>query len=155
MIKVLKISRIFILVIICLYLVCCFAGSYLLRFSNLSFYVIQSGSMQPEINIDDVVVAQKLDETEVYSVLKEGDIATYFDGSAYVTHRVYEKTVNENGENVFIFKGDNNNTIDRYSVKPEQIRGKQIFIIPDGEWIFEFLNSIYGIDSCSAALIYD
>ena len=96
-VKALKISRVIILVIIGLYLTVCFAGFFLLRFSNLSFYVILSGSMKPEINIDDVIVSRNLNETEVNSTVNIGDVATYFDGKSYVTHRVYDKTTDKDG----------------------------------------------------------
>ena len=142
--KTLKISRVIVCVIIGLYLVLCFGGFYLLKLSGLSYYVIVSGSMQPEINIDDVVVSRNLNETEVSSSLNVGDVATYFDGTAYVTHRVYDKTTDTDGNPVFIFKGDHNNTIDRYSVKVDQIKGKQVFNLPHAAGLFEFLNSTYG-----------
>ena len=152
-VKALKISRVIILVIIGLYLTVCFAGFFLLRFSNLSFYVILSGSMKPEINIDDVIVSRNLNETEVNSTVNIGDVATYFDGKSYVTHRVYDKTTDKDGNTVFIFKGDNNNTIDRYSVTTSQIRGKQVYNLQNFAWMFEFLNSIYGVITLISILL--
>lgn len=152
-VRVLKIGRIVLWVIIVLYLILCLAGFYLLRLSGLNYYVILSGSMQPEINVDDVVVSRSLNETEVNSAVNVGDEATYFDGSSYVTHRVYDKTTDKDGNTVFIFKGDNNNTIDRYSVKASQIRGKQVYILRDFAWMFDFLNSFYGVAAMISILL--
>ena len=143
-VKALKIGRIITWVLIVLYLLLCFIGFCFLRLSNLSFYVILSGSMQPEINIDDVVVSRNLSEAEVIQTLSIGDVATYDDGQSYVTHRVYDKSTDKKGNTVFIFKGDNNNTIDRYSVRPEQIKGVQVNNLRNFAWMFEFLNSTYG-----------
>ena len=143
--RLLKILRVITWVIIVLYLLICVVGFLFLRHPQLSYYVILSGSMQPEINIDDVVVSRNMDADEVTSSLEIGDVATYYDGKTYVTHRVYDKTVLPNGNAVFIFKGDNNNTIDRYSVKADQIKGKHIYNLQGMGWLFEFLNSTYGL----------
>lgn len=153
-VKALKVIRAVTYFIIGLYLVLCFVGFFLLRLSNLSYYVILSGSMQPGINIDDVVVSRNLNETEVNASVDVGDVATYFDGKSYVTHRVYDKTTDKNtGETVYIFKGDNNNTIDRYSVKAGQIKGKQVYNLKNGAGLFEFLNSIYGVVTLVSILL--
>ena len=153
-VKALKVIRAVTYFIIGLYLVLCFVGFFLLRLSNLSYYVILSGSMQPGINIDDVVVSRNLNETEVNASVDVGDAATYFDGKSYVTHRVYDKTTDKNtGETVYIFKGDNNNTIDRYSVKAGQIKGKQVYNLKNGAGLFEFLNSIYGVVTLVSILL--
>lgn len=153
-VKALKIIRAVTYFIIGLYLVLCFVGFFLLRLSNLAYYVILSGSMQPSINIDDVVVSRNLNETEVNTSVDVGDVATYFDGKSYVTHRVYDKTTDKNtGETVYIFKGDNNNTIDRYSVKAGQIKGKQVYNLKNGAGLFEFLNSIYGVVTLVSILL--
>lgn len=152
-VKALKIFRAITWIIIVLYLLMCFAGFVLVKMSNLSYYVILSGSMQPEINVDDVVVSQNLDETEVDQKVSIGDVATYYDGKSYVTHRVYDKTSSQDGETVYIFKGDNNNTIDRYSVKATQIRGKQVYTLKNFAGIFEFLNSIYGMIALISVLL--
>ena len=107
--------------------------------------MIVSGSMQPEINIDDVVVCKVLSETEVDQNLDVGDVATYFDGKAYVTHRVFDKSTDkETNETVFVFKGDNNNTVDRLRIRSSQIRGKQVYTLANFAGLFEFINSIYG-----------
>ena len=144
-IKVLKAFRIFARILIGLYLIFCLTGFILLRLSDLSYYVIVSGSMKPEINIDDVVVSKNLNETEVAQNLDVGDVATYFDGKSYITHRVIDKSKDkETNETVFVFKGDNNNTVDRLRIKASQIRGKQVYTLVNAAWIFEFINSIYG-----------
>ena len=152
-IRTLKIFRIITMILIGLYITTCATVFILLRLTNLSYYVIISGSMKPEINIDDVVVSRNLTETEVAQSLEVGDIATYFDGSSYVTHRVYDKSTDkETNETVFVFKGDNNNTVDRLRIRSNQIRGKQIYTLSNAAWIFEYINSIYGTISLISVL---
>lgn len=152
-VRYMTVSRIILWVITGVYLILCFVGFYLLRFARLDYYVILSGSMKPEININDVVVSKSLNEAEVNSAVNVGDIATYFDGKSYITHRVYDKTTDKDGNAVFIYKGDNNNTIDRYSIKASQIRGKTVYILKDFAWMFSFLNSPYGVTALISILL--
>lgn len=153
-IRVLKIFRIVTISLIILFLLSCACLFILLKCCNLSYYVILSGSMQPEIMVDDLVVSKNLSENEVYDDLNEGDIATYFDGKDYITHRVYEKGFDESkGMAMFVFKGDNNNTIDRNTVMANQIRGKYLFSIRNGSGIFGFINSIYGLITLVSILV--
>jgi signal peptidase I len=155
-IKALKIVRVIIYSLIVLFLICSVALFILLKCCNLSYYIILSGSMKPDIQVDDLVVAQNLNETEVYDTLNAGDIATYFDTERdnYITHRIYEKSRDKDtGEGLFIFKGDNNNTIDKNAVKTNQIRSKYLFVIPNGSYIFDFINSYYGLIFLAAILL--
>ena len=64
--------------------------------------IIVSGSMEPAISVDDMIVFRKQRE---YSV---GDIVLYNDGFVNVTHRIVEI----NGDQV-ITKGDANNAADK------------------------------------------
>lgn len=153
-IKILKGCKIAVYILIGLFIIACITGFILLKCVNLNYYVIQSGSMQPEINIGDVVVSQNLNETEVYNSLEVGDIATYYDGQNYVTHRVYDKAFDkEHNEGLFIFKGDHNNTIDKNSVKASQVRGKMVYNLKGGSDLFGFVHSVYGIVTLVAILL--
>lgn len=84
------------------------------EFIPFHFYIIQTGSMKPEIQIGEMVIVKKKQEYQ------EGDIITYQVKQSYmVTHRIIEKT-----EEGFFTKGDFNNTKDEKMIKKEEIQGK-------------------------------
>ena len=87
--------------------------------NNVKIFVVESGSMQPTLCIDEMIIVKPDKEYEV------GDIITFYDESfkGYVTHRIID--INE--MNRFITKGDFNNTRDEKSVATEDIIGKVIF----------------------------
>ena len=62
-------------------------------------------------------------------------------GTPNLYWRFYFKETNET---VFVFKGDNNNTVDRLRIRSSQIRGKQVYTLANFAGLFEFINSIYG-----------
>jgi len=81
---------------------------------------VLSGSMEPVIARGDVVFLLK-DESYV-----RGEPAAYLDDNGtMVIHRIIE--VREDG---YIFKGDANDVADSEIVKPDQVRGRVIAILP-------------------------
>ena len=146
-IKLLKALKICFTIFLSLFLIICLACVVLFKFSGFSYYIIRSGSMTPDINVDDVVVCKDLMEQDVPDEIHVGDIATYYDfhNNAYITHRVYETAETDDGETLYLFKGDNNNTVDRYSVKASQIRGKYVMTISGFGSAFEYFTSYGGI----------
>lgn len=107
-------------------------------------YVIVSGSMEPIIKIKDAVLVRRCEEEDI----KIGDVVTYrsMDPAFYgilITHRVVNISV-ENGEKVFITKGDSNETVDRSPVKFSQIQGKVAMRIPKIGYLKYFLTENYG-----------
>ena len=90
---------------------------------NISVLNIVSESMEPEININDLIVIQKCEESET----QKGDIITYKkkDG-AIVTHRIV-KIEKENGTKVYTTKGDKNQKEDEQKIRHSQVLGKYLF----------------------------
>lgn len=82
--------------------------------------MVQSGSMSPLFNEDDLVLVQNSASDTVYAA---GDIICFHSGDAYVTHRIKEITTDENGNTVYTTQGDANNTPDKDTVRPDQILG--------------------------------
>lgn len=78
-----------------------------------SWAVVISGSMSPEIEVNDLVVVHA---EETYSV---GDVITYENGDSVVTHRIVDETIDG-----FITKGDANNTEDMFPVPASAVVGK-------------------------------
>ena len=107
-------------------------------------YVIVSGSMEPIIKIKDAVLVRRCEEADI----KVGDVVTYrsMDEAFYgilITHRVVN-IKEENGEKIFITKGDNNETVDRSPIKFSQIQGKVAMRIPKIGYLKYFLTENYG-----------
>lgn len=97
-----------------------------IEFFGYKTYIVLTGSMEPNINIGDVVVVKKTQTNDV----KVGDVITFqLDGQdSTVTHRIVEKIEDENSV-IFRTKGDNNNAQDPDNVKPENIQGVMVFKI--------------------------
>ena len=82
-----------------------------------SFFVVVSGSMEPNISVDDLIIIKKQD---YYTI---DDVVTYKSTKTLVTHRI----IRIDEEDIYT-KGDNNNTEDE-PIKREQIKGKVKHII--------------------------
>ncbi len=80
--------------------------------------VVLSGSMEPEFSVGDLIIFTERSSYE------KGDVVVFDDDSMIVTHRIVSITKEE-----VITKGDANNAED-FPIKPEQIKGKVLFVIP-------------------------
>ena len=80
--------------------------------------VVLSGSMEPAIMVDELIIVKAEDSYEV------GDVVVYQSGSMMVVHRIMDM----DGERV-ITRGDANN-MDDSPVELTQIKGKVIYHIP-------------------------
>ena len=88
----------------------------LTKIGGFSVLIVNSGSMEPELKIGDIILIKECKE------YKTGDIVTYnVDNSYLITHRI----IKEEG-NYVITKGDSNNTPDE-KVNKNNIEGKVIF----------------------------
>lgn len=93
---------------------------------GIKTFCIISGSMEPEISVDDIVIIKETPKEEI----KKGDIISFNKNGDTITHRIIYISTNKNGENVFITKGDANNIEDEGYVSYEDIEGKMIGKIP-------------------------
>lgn len=124
-------------------------------------YVIVSGSMEPTILIQDAIIIKRVPQEE----LKIGDTCTYLSKDpryfgVMITHRIIGTDINDSGQMVYIFKGDNNYSADQMSVEYSQIYGKVIMKIPKIGYIQYFLSSAYGwiiaiVIPCVGIITYD
>lgn len=94
-------------------------------FLGIKTYVIVSGSMEPELNIGDIVVVKDIEENE----LQNGDIISFREGQSVVTHRIIDIQTIDN-ERKFKTKGDNNNSADNNMINADVIEGEVITSIP-------------------------
>ncbi len=96
-----------------------------------ALYTIISASMEPNINVFDVVFVKKTNVKK----LKEGDIITFYStnpffGNTPITHRIVEIIEMPDGSLSFRVKGDANSVADDEKVLSENIVGKVLFKIP-------------------------
>lgn len=92
-----------------------------------SFFRVMTGSMEPGIPVDSLIVVKKQEIQE----LEVGDVISFFSRDPSLmgevnTHRIVEIN-EENGEYVFATKGDANNVADRYLTLEEDVIGKVVF----------------------------
>lgn len=93
-----------------------FKGENYFDFFGYSIFNVATGSMEPVINQNDVIVVKKSDKYEV------NDIITFKSDTAYITHRIV--AVNDGS---YVTKGDANNAKD-VAITEDKIIGKVIKI---------------------------
>ena len=107
----------------------------------VSLYTIVSGSMEPNINIYDVVVSKKVKSP---NEIKVGDVITFVSTSSLskgltVTHRVIEVVKTDLGV-AYRTQGDNNLSPDTAPAEFDNVIGKVILRIPKLGKVQEFLS---------------
>jgi signal peptidase len=104
--------------------------------------VVASGSMQPNLNIGDMTIVLHTKPADI----KIGDIIQYNGETEPIIHRVIDK-YQEQGQTIFITKGDANNAPDPKPVNEKQVIGKTTLTIPKLGWasigLKEAANSAY------------
>lgn len=106
---------------------------------GIYMFNIISESMEPTLEINDVVVVQKSDLKQ----LQKGDIITFQEEERIISHRVIDITKIKD-EIKFRTKGDNNEIADPNLVESGQIYGKVIFRIKKIGNIITYIQNIRG-----------
>ncbi|OGO78249.1 MAG: signal peptidase I [Clostridiales bacterium GWB2_37_7] len=96
--------------------------------------VIATGSMEPMIKPGDVILVKKITDMEGINGLKVGDVMQFRRGSILITHRIIEIKEKEKEGIRFRTKGDNNSGPDTELVKPEDVKGTVVYVIPKIGW---------------------
>ncbi|KPU27474.1 hypothetical protein TR13x_05240 [Caloranaerobacter sp. TR13] len=110
--------------------------NYIPSVFGIRFMTVLSGSMQPNIEVGDLVVIKPI----IPKNIKKGDVITYrLTDNIFITHRVID-VIHDNGEYLFITKGDANNVRDDEKINFSQLVGKVFLIIPSGGYILYFLK---------------
>ena len=99
--------------------------------------IVLTGSMEPEISPDDMVIIHK---QESYALR---DVITYEGNTTPVTHRIIEVKTDESGALMYKTQGDANNTDDGY-ISAEKVIGRVILVIPSVGGAQRFLQSPAG-----------
>ena len=105
-------------------------------FLGVKSFVIVSESMEPTIMTEDAIFIKNTSKED----LEVGDIISFRTGDYINTHRIV-RIEERNGEEVYITKGDNNESEDRGYVEFQDIEGKYLFRIPGFGIITEILKS--------------
>ncbi len=88
-------------------------------------FTIISGSMEPTINIDDIIITKKASSNDI----NINDIITFKTNNEIITHRVID--IEKSGDKiVYTTKGDKNEVSDIVKIEYEQIEGKYLNKIP-------------------------
>ena len=94
-------------------------------FFGYKTFSIVSGSMEPKIKIDDVIIVKNINKSEIHI----NDIITFRINNDIVTHRIIDiEEVNE--KTTYTTKGDKNTVSDIEKIEFEQVEGKYITRIP-------------------------
>lgn len=100
---------------------------------GVGFSVVLSGSMEPTLSVDDLVIVREAEHYEV------GDVVVYQSGQSLVIHRIVQID-----ETAVITKGDANNMEDS-PVAVSEIKGRMVGVIPGVGRVVHFLQSPLGI----------
>lgn len=103
------------------------------------FLVVGSGSMEPNIQVGDMVLVEKINEADE---LQLNDVLVYKKEGKVILHRIVEKK-KEDGELIFQTKGDNNPTADAWNINEKEVIGKVNFRIPKVGYPSVWLNELF------------
>lgn len=134
---------VFIVIIIVLYNVILLSVSYINKQEFSSFlgykaYRITSNSMEPALNIGDVIITKEPKEEDD---IKTQQIISFEQDGEIITHRVIQIIEEDNGQLKYITKGDNNNVEDLTKISFEDIKGVKVITIPYLGTIVSFLEN--------------
>ena len=102
--------------------------------------IVLSGSMEPTLSVDDLIIIQD-------KPYEAGDIVVYQYKDTLIVHRLIAVT-----EDALVFQGDANNAEDE-PVLPEQVKGVVVSRIKEAGKVVSFLQSPFGLLAC-AVVIY-
>lgn len=113
---------------------------------KFSVYTIVTISMEPTINVHDVIINTRVDNPDE---IKIGDVITFTSTwqityGMTITHRVVGTKKLDDGSICYITRGDNNTQEDQACVKENNVIGKVKAVIPGLGRIQAFLSSSLG-----------
>lgn len=105
--------------------------------------IVRSGSMEPTIPTGALAFFRSQDEYQADQVIAF-QIETENDSKYAVIHRAVEKKQNEEGQTVFITKGDANETKDAVETPQENIMGEVFLHVPGIGYVISWMQSTTG-----------
>ena len=107
---------------------------------NIKFMIVQSGSMEPSIKTGSLVMVKPASDYKIGDVITFGQVTKT---KAPTSHRIQDIKVNE-GNVVYITKGDANNAPDAREVQKKEVLGKVVFSIPYLGYVVNFAKQPLG-----------
>ena len=107
-------------------------------FFGYKTFSIISGSMEPKININDIVIVKNVDKNQI----KINDIITFKIEDETITHRVINIKQIDN-KLIYTTKGDSNEVTDIEKIEYNQIEGKYVGKIPKIGKLLSILKNKY------------
>lgn len=113
---------------------------------QFSVYTIVSGSMEPTINVYDVIINTKIDDIKD---IKVNDVITFTSTwnvtyGMTITHRVIGTKILDDGSICLVTRGDNNTQEDQVCVEEKNIIGVVKAVVPSLGKLQFFLSSSIG-----------
>jgi len=99
-------------------------------FLGVAPLIVQSGSMYPSIEVDDLIFTKSIKQEDIRAGAKDseapGTVIAYLANreGPVVTHRVIEISTDEEGARRYLMQGDANNTPDEKLVREDQVVGE-------------------------------
>ncbi len=103
---------------------------------GMKAYMIDTTSMEPDIEIGDVIIVKKVESIEKLDV---GDVITFKNRGEIITHRI--SAINTTSNKIST-KGDKNENEDIESIKIEDVYGKVKYKIPKFKLIEKIFSSL-------------
>jgi signal peptidase len=107
---------------------------------NIKFMIVQSGSMEPSIKTGSLVMVKPESDYKIGDVITFGPVSKT---KAPTSHRIQDIKVNE-GNVVYITKGDANENTDAREVQKKEVLGKVVFSIPYLGYVVTFAKQPLG-----------
>jgi len=107
---------------------------------NYKLMIVQSGSMAPAIKMGGLVIVKPADDYKIGDVITFGP---YTRTKAPTTHRIFDIKV-QDGNPVYITKGDANNAPDQREISQREIVGKVLFSVPYFGYAVDFAKKPMG-----------
>lgn len=134
-----KIISYFIYVLVIIFAILALSSKFTI--GGFKLLVVMSGSMEPAIKTGSMVIDKNFNDYNI------GDIITFKDEQKpkeTTTHRIKDKQCQE-GNCLFLTKGDANNSADGEQVTEDRIVGKTILSIPYFGYIASFARTLEGL----------
>lgn len=100
--------------------------------------VVATGSMEPMIYPGDMVLVKKINKLEDINV---GDVIQFKRDNIFIFHRIINVVENKEKQIMYQTKGDNNSGPDSELVRPEDIKGEVVKVVPKIGWPTLLLKS--------------
>lgn len=139
---------------LCLYSFVQMINKGYVSFFGYSFFKVTTGSMEPTISVDALILTQEvqIDTVELNNIVSFFSKEAYMNGRI-ITHRVVAKEISGTGQVLLTTRGDANSSTDIHSVDKENFIGKVVWVSGEGNVFAKLINFLFsktGFFTCIA-----